>query len=144
MRRVSLFVYGTLQPHAGTRMGQWIAARLESAEPARVPGRIRAVKGGNGWFPALVSPRSGARVQGTLCRLALHPGDLAKLDRYEGREYRRVSLPVRAASGRGARAQVYCWRVALPDAAPVIRDGDYLGWLERTGRKAFTTLRNGA
>jgi len=125
-------------------MGQWIADRLESAEPARVPGRIRAVKGGNGWFPALVSPRSGARVQGTLCQLVLRAGELAKLDRYEGREYRRVSLPVRTASGRSARAQVYCWRVALPDGALVIRGGNYLGWLERTGRQAFTTLRNGA
>ena len=30
-----LFVYGTLDPAAGTRMGDWIAARLMGAEPAR-------------------------------------------------------------------------------------------------------------
>lgn len=144
MPTLNLFVYGTLQPHAGTRMGQWIAERMASAEPAQVPGRILAVKGGNGWFPALVAARSGARVQGTLCHLRFRPGDLAKLDRYEGREYRRVSLPVRISSGESARAQVYVWRAALPEAAPVICDGNYLGWLERTGRQAFTTLRNGA
>lgn len=144
MPALNLFVYGTLQPHAGTRMGQWIAQRMESGEPGHVPGRILAVKGGNGWFPALVAARPGARVQGTLCRLSLRPGDLAKLDRYEGREYRRVSLPVRTGSGAGVRAQVYFWRAPLPEAAPVIRDGDYLGWLDRTGRQAFTTLRNGA
>ncbi|WP_260609957.1 gamma-glutamylcyclotransferase family protein [Sphingomonas sp. IC081] len=138
-----LFVYGTLQPHAGTRMGEWIAARMAHAEPAWAPGRIFAVKGGNGWFPALLPARSGAGVRGTLCRLDLRPGDLARLDRYEGREYRRICLPVRLASGRRAPAQIYVWRAPQPKAAPVIRDGDYLGWLARTGRRPFTTLRNG-
>ncbi|TCM18739.1 gamma-glutamylcyclotransferase (GGCT)/AIG2-like uncharacterized protein YtfP [Novosphingobium sp. PhB165] len=144
VRRVCLFVYGTLQHHAGTRMGQWLAERTESAEPASVPGRIHAIKSDDGWFPALVRAQGRGHVQGTLCRLELAPGDLARLDRYEGSEYRRICLPVRTASGRRARAQVYLWRLGLPRAAPVIRDGHYLGWLERTGHTAFTTLRCGA
>ena len=144
MRKVRLFVYGTLQPHAGTRMGRWVAARMVSAEPASVPGRIRAIRGGDGWFPALVPAKSGARVQGTLCELALHPGDLAKLDRYEGREYRRRTMPVRGANGRRRQAEIYLWRIALPKGSPPILTGDYLSWLELTGRQAFTTPRNGA
>lgn len=144
MRRVGLFVYGTLQPHAGTRMGRWVAARMVSSEPASVPGAIRAVRGGNGWFPALVPAGSATRVQGTFCELELHPGDLAKLDRYEGREYRRTAMPVRTAAGRKARAQVYLWRIALPQGSPPIQGGDYLAWLQRTGRQAFTTPRNGS
>ena len=144
MRKLRLFVYGTLQPHAGTRMGRWVAERMISAEPASVPGSIRAVRGGNGWFPALVPAGTGARVSGTLCELALRPGDLARLDRYEGREYRRTAMPVRTAGGRRHRAAIYLWRIALPKDAPPILSGDYLAWLKRTGRQAFTTPRNGA
>ncbi|WP_454796362.1 gamma-glutamylcyclotransferase family protein [Novosphingobium lindaniclasticum] len=139
-----LFVYGTLQPHAGTRMGRWVAERMVRGEPASVPGHIHAVCGGNGWFPALVPAKSAARVRGTLCELALRPGDLATLDRYEGREYRRASLPVRTQEGRRTRAGLYLWRIELPGGSRPILGGDYLAWLERTGRRAFTTPRNGA
>ena len=138
--RLRLFAYGTLQPRAGTRMARWVKARAVRAVPASVPGRLLAVKGGNGWFPALVPAKSGVRVKGTLCDLALSRGDLALLDRYEGREYRRVCLPVRA----GAPATVYLWRIAPPPGGPVIAGGDFLEWLRRTRRRAFSTPRNGA
>jgi hypothetical protein len=105
-----------------------------------MPGRLVAVRGGNGWFPALVPAKSGARVKGTLCELELAPGELALLDRYEGREYRRGSLPVRA----GVPARVYLWRIALPPGSPAIAGGDFLDWLRRTRRQAFSTPRNGA
>lgn len=143
-RRLGLFVYGTLQPDAGTRMGQWIAARAQHVEPATAPGRLHAVRGGDGWFPALVAAKGGARVRGTWCELALAPGELALLDRYEGREYRRVCLPVRTAAGRTARARAYLWRVAVPARCPVIAGGDFLAWLRRTRRRAFSATRGGA
>ncbi|MCT2399173.1 gamma-glutamylcyclotransferase family protein [Novosphingobium mangrovi (ex Huang et al. 2023)] len=143
-QRRRLFVYGTLQPQASTRMGRWVGARLEHAQAATVPGRLFAIRGGNGWFPALVPAKSGARVRGTLCDLVLAPGDLARLDRYEGREYRRMGLPVRTDDGTVRQAQVYLWRIALPPASPVIGDGDFLDWLRRTRRASFTTPRNGA
>ncbi|KHK92352.1 gamma-glutamylcyclotransferase family protein [Novosphingobium malaysiense] len=138
-----LFVYGTLQPQAATRMGDWIAQRLVRCEPASAPGRLFAVRGGNGWFPALIPPSGQARVSGTLCWLDLEPGDLALLDRYEGREYRRVASPVRTASGLSEAGQLYLWRIALPDEAEAIAGGDFLAWLRRTGRRAFSTPRNG-
>lgn len=143
MRRgtVRLFLYGTLQPHAGTRMARWIARHQVRSEAASVPGRLFAVHAGHGWFPALVPAGSGARagasVQGTLCELALRPGELALLDRYEGGEYRRVSLPLRVAGRRVGVAQLYLWCVALPAGARRVPSGDFLGWLAQTRRKAF-------
>ncbi|MCJ2187247.1 gamma-glutamylcyclotransferase family protein [Novosphingobium beihaiensis] len=143
-RPARLFVYGTLQPQAGTRMARWIKGRLVRSEAACVPGRLFAVQGGNGWFPALVPAKSGSRVQGTLCELALALGDLSLLDRYEGPEYRRACLPVQTGGGGSVPAQVYLWRIGLPPGAPAIAGGDFADWLRRTRRQPFSTLRNGA
>lgn len=139
-----LFVYGTLQPQVGTRMGSWIAARAVRGEAASVPGRLYGVRSGSGWFPALVPARSQRRVRGALYTLTLRPGDLALLDRYEGREYRRVCLPVGTASGQRVLAQAYLWRIGLPATALLIGSGDFLDWLRRTRRRPFSTSRNGA
>ena len=138
-----LFVYGTLQAQAGPRMGQWIAARLTRSEPASAPGRLFAVRGGNGWFPALLPPRGGKHVVGTLCWLSLGPGELALLDRYEGCEYRRVAAPVRTMEWQREVAQLYLWHTTLPHDVEAIADGDFLAWLRRTRRSAFSTPRNG-
>lgn len=134
----ALFLYGTLQPGAGTAMARWVGERLVRAEPASVPGRLLAIRDGGRWYPALVPGQ--ARVRGTLCVLALKPGDLAVLDRYEGREYRRVAMPVRTGDHRRARAQIYFWRGRLPPGAREIVDGDFLGWLGRTRRTAYDAL----
>lgn len=138
-----LFLYGTLQPQAGTRMAGWLLERLESAEAASVPGRLHAIRGTTGWFPALVPAKSTACVCGTLCELRLHPGERALLDRYEGREYRRVTVCARTASGRRAAAQVYLWRGGLPPATPAITGGDFLEWLREGRRNAYSTGRHG-
>lgn len=137
-----LFVYGTLQPQAGTRMGQWIADRLAASQEARAVGTIHAVHGGNGWFPALV--QGGGAVRGIVCDLRLKPGERALLDRYEGAEYRRICLPVRTVQGTRSAVQAYVWRISLPAGAIRIASGDYLDWLARTGRRSFTTPRYGA
>lgn len=125
-------------------MARWISARLVRSEAASIPGRIFAVQDRSGWFPALLRAKSGARVRGTLCELRLAPGDLARLDRYEGREYHRISLPVRTGRGALVVAQVYLWRSALPSGAPAIAGGDFTAWLRRSQREAFTTRRDGA
>ncbi|PEQ12362.1 hypothetical protein B2G71_12775 [Novosphingobium sp. PC22D] len=143
MRRIDLFLYGTLQPAAGTRMARWLETMARDLRPARVPGRIVALRGGNGWFPAL-QPGSSGMVCGTLAELDLPPGALAKLDRYEGGEYRRRALRVRRGDGAACTAQVYVWTAPLPEGALPVAGGDFLRWLERSGRRAFTTPRNGA
>jgi gamma-glutamylcyclotransferase (GGCT)/AIG2-like uncharacterized protein YtfP len=145
---LKLFVYGTLAPDAGTPMGDWIAARLIGAEPATAPGRLFGVRSGRGWYPALLPPRSSARasarVAGVLCELRLRAGDLARLDRYEGAEYRRVSLPVRTATGRRCMAQLYLWRIGRPRNALSIPAGDFARWLRLTRRRPFSTPYNAA
>lgn len=144
MTRLRLFVYGTLQPAARTRMGRWIARRLISAEAASAPGRIFAVESGDGWFPAFIAPKSARRVRGMLCEVRLKPGDLALLDRYEGGEYRRIAVPVRTGRGRRAIAQVYCWRIPLPRQARPIPSGDFLAWLREKRLSAFAAPHDSA
>ncbi|GFM27927.1 gamma-glutamylcyclotransferase family protein [Novosphingobium sp. PP1Y] len=125
-------------------MGAWIAARCHASAVASLPGQIHAIRGSNGWFPALVPAASAQRVRGTLCELELAPGELSLLDRYEGAEYRRAALPVRLGNGARVAAQVYLWRISLPVHARPIAGGDYLAWLEESRLSAFTTLRGGA
>lgn len=135
-RTWQLFVYGTLDPAGGTRMGDWIAARLVRAEPACVPGRLFGLRSGDGWFPALAPARGPGRVRGVLCTLRLNRGELALLDRYEGAEYRRIAVRARTAAGWRC-AQAYRWHAALPARAPAIPAGDFAAWLRRTRRKPF-------
>src|SRR3546814_13581663 len=90
-----------------------------------------------GWFPAFVPARSHARVRGTLCELVLQMGELALLDRYEGAEYRRLTVPILTAGGSRGTAQLYLWRVALPRGTRPIRSGDLLGWLRDNRLSAF-------
>lgn len=137
-----LFVYGTLQPGAGTDMARWLDARSVRRQPAIVPGRLFALSSRSGWYPALVPGQ--AKVRGTLCDLALTCGDIARLDDYEGREYRRVVLPVRTDEGARTRAQTYLWRIAVPEGAPLIADGDFIAWLRRNRGRAFAPPRGPA
>lgn len=131
--RGRLFLYGTLRPEADTPMARWIAQRLVRAEAGSVPGRLHAVPDAAGWYPALV-PGLG-RVRGTLVELRLRAGERALLDRYEGREYRRVTLPVRLARTRSC-AQAYVWRGRLPKGAVPIGP-DFLEWLRGIGGRAY-------
>jgi gamma-glutamylcyclotransferase (GGCT)/AIG2-like uncharacterized protein YtfP len=133
------FLYGTLQPAANTPMARWLAPRICEAHAAIVPGRLLAIAAGDGWFPALVRGSPDERCLGTLVRVVLEPGDLARLDRYEGREYRRSVMRPRVTGGAAAAASVYLWRGAAPRGSLAIRGGDFLAWLDRTGRRAFTT-----
>ncbi len=100
---VDLFVYGTLKDE--TLRARLLGRRVR-ALPARLRGfAVRAVRDAD--YPALVPARGGV-VRGLLLT-GLDAGDLARLDRYEGGEYRRI--PVRAeVTGRFRPAWVYLWR----------------------------------
>ncbi|MDE8650837.1 gamma-glutamylcyclotransferase [Novosphingobium sp. H3SJ31-1] len=143
MRTRRFFFYGTLQGGARTRMARWLEPRLGACARASLAGRLVAIPAGDGWFPALIPGRPGQRAWGTLCDVRLTVRDLARLDRYEGRDYRRATLPVLAQGGGRARAQAYVWRGALPARARPIASGDFLAWLAATGRRPFSTRRNG-
>jgi len=124
---------------ADTPMSRWLGERVKSALPATAPGRMVAVPSPTGWFPALL-PGSG-RVTGMLADIAFGPGDLSRLDRYEGREYRRGTVQVRRADGV-ATAQAYLWRAPLPPGVRAVPGGDFLAWLAATGAPILAS-RNG-
>jgi gamma-glutamylcyclotransferase (GGCT)/AIG2-like uncharacterized protein YtfP len=134
-----LFLYGTLQPASDTPMARWLMERIEDATAATMPGRLLGIPGASGWFPALVPGAAWDRCQGTVVRVMLGTGDLARLDRYEGREYRRTGTRVRLASGSLLTAAVYRWHAPAPARSLRIADGDFLTWLDRTGRRSFKT-----
>lgn len=134
-----LFLYGTLMGAADTPMSRWLGERVASAVPASAPGRMLVIPSPTGWFPALL-PGSG-RVRGMLADIGLAPGELAHLDRYEGREYRRGTVRVRGAEGL-VTAQAYLWRAPLPVGALPVPGGDFLAWLAATGAPILKS-RNG-
>lgn len=139
--RIDLFVYGTLQPKIDTRMSRWLARFATDSQPARVSGTLFAVAAGDYWYPALV-PGVG-RIEGTLLRLALSRSDLARLDRFEGHEYRRGAVRALCRDGSRKTAWGYVWRGAAPAGALAIRDGDFAAWLEATRTRPFASIRNG-
>lgn len=134
-----LFLYGTLIADSGAPMGRWLSRRTGKVEPGTVPGRMIAVPGPNGWYPALV-PGTG-EVRGVVCNVRFGASELALLDRYEGHEYRRVSLRVTARSGL-LTAQGWRWRGRPPAGAIRVPSGDFLAWLASTGHPVLSS-RNG-
>ena len=138
MKASRFFFYGTLLAASDTAMARWLGPRILETRRADVPGRLLAIPSPGGWYPALVAGRGGERARGTLCTVTLGPGDLARLDRYEGREYRRETARARAPTGGRLQAQLYRWRAPLPGGAEPIRGGDFLAWLAQTGRRPFS------
>jgi gamma-glutamylcyclotransferase (GGCT)/AIG2-like uncharacterized protein YtfP len=140
--RIDLFVYGTLQPKLDTRMSRWLARFVIEEQPASVPGTLYAIAAGDHWYPALV-PGIG-RIDGTLVCLAFARGELARLDRFEGSEYRRGVVRAACRDGSRRTAQGYVWNGAPPPGARSIRSGDFSAWLAATGSRPFTSTRNGS
>ena len=118
-------------------MARWLAPRLGSPVRGSVPGRLYAIPHARGWFPALVPGRTDDRVQGMICEAALGAADIARLDRFEGAEYRRGAARALARDGGRRAVQVYRWRTRLPAGAEPIPGGDFLAWLASTGRSGF-------
>ncbi|HEX8518596.1 MAG TPA: gamma-glutamylcyclotransferase family protein [Pseudonocardia sp.] len=103
----AVFVYGTLQP--GQRAWGLVADHAVGApHRADVAGRLGDT--GQGW-PALLDPRSGRdprRAAGWVVPVRDPARLLARLDAYEGPEYRRVRVAARDRSG-GAAPAAACW-----------------------------------
>ncbi|AKM11867.1 hypothetical protein AB433_14165 [Croceicoccus naphthovorans] len=136
---MQLFLYGTLMGEADTAKGRWLHERVSQVQPATVPGVIYAIPSTQGWYPALL--RGPGRVRGVVAECALERRDVARLDRYEGHEYRRKAMRARTADGTTV-AQAWIWRGPLPKGAVAIADGDFLGWLANSGN-AILNGRNG-
>ncbi len=135
MLRRRLFVYGTLQPQADTPMARWLAGRTVESVAATVPGRLYAIPDPRGWYPAGVAAADAA-IAGALLTLDLAANDLARLDRYEGRDYRRTMVRARA-GGALVAAQAWRWDRQLPARARPVPSGDFRRWLDLTGHRAF-------
>ena len=130
------FFYGTLIDASDTPMARWLRPSLRSARPATMSGRLSAIRTSSGWYPALHPAPRWQRVRGLCCELDLAPRDIARLDRYEGREYRRLSGRARV-GGSIVSVQYYGWRRGLPACAQTVPGGDFLGWLQRRRRRAY-------
>ena len=71
------------------------------------------------------------------------PGTFLFESAENGRSWSRWSF-VGARSRATLTAQLYRWRIALPEGARPIASGDFLGWLREERLSAFSTPRNGA
>lgn len=111
-----VFVYGTL------RRGGSNHHRMDGCKwlgPARVNGRLYKVD----WYPALVLDAAAAEVAGDLFEATADC--LARLDDYEGGEYRRVKARVTDNSGQGVEAWLWEWSDSTKGLQAVI-SGDWL------------------
>lgn len=118
-----LFVYGTLRDPE-IRAGV-IGRALDASHivPVRIEG-WRAVHYPGALYPGLVAASEG-RAEGLLL-LHLRPGEIARLDAFEGDEYRRRETRVVGGTGTLA-AQAYFPTVAIAPSAP--------GWTFSTWRE---------
>ncbi len=99
----SLFVYGTL---CDRQLRHRLLGREVKAVPARLPGFVKVSVPA---FPYPALARAPCQTTEGQLLLGLTPEDLKRLDRYEGREYRRALCSVWA-QGKRVRAWVYLWR----------------------------------
>lgn len=126
------FFYGTLIAGSGNGHERAAHALMRDGCAASVRGRLYAVPDPAGWYPALL-PGAGW-VQGMVYRAGprFDARALARMDAYEGRDYRRCVMKAGA-----VMAQAYIWRGALPRGAQRIAGGDFRLWLKARGRRAY-------
>jgi len=106
-----LFVYGTLQDEA---LVERLVGRRLPWRQAVLEGYRRTIDDSIGY--AVVRPSTGASVDGRLVEM-VDAAALAALDAYEGSEYRRVVIEVRAHGGHTVDAYTY-----VPAEAPRASD----------------------
>lgn len=102
-----VFAYGTLMCADVMRAA---CGGLPAAEPAQLPGFSRHPVAGED-YPGIVEAE-GARVDGLLYRDA-SPEQLARLDAFEGDQYRRETVCVRLPDGSSVAAQTYVFVAQL-------------------------------
>lgn len=96
-----LFVYGTLQDDS---LVERLTGRRLPSRPAMLPGYRRIVDPSIGY--PVVREAAGARVDGKLLD-GLADRDLKALDAYEGHQYHRIVVRVRASGGQAIHAYTY-------------------------------------
>lgn len=107
-RAAALFVYGTLAPG---RSNAFMLDPLDGTwRPATVRGRVYQVGwGGEMGYPGLILEPAAPVVEGLLFTSPDLPAHWARLDAFEGRDYRRVRTRVQCATG-AVEAHVYVLR----------------------------------
>ena len=106
-----LFVYGSLQP--GGPNEHVLAAIGGRWQHGSIRGRlVEARWGAQMGYPALVLDESGDPVKGQVFSSVGLAAHWAELDRFEGREYARVVVPVTLANGKRIDANVYVLQAA--------------------------------
>ncbi len=130
-----LFFYGVLQEG----LGDWpFLTGLGLGSPATVTGALYAIPDEAGWYPALIptQARFATAVHGTIHEAGAV--DLAAIDAFEGADYARHPVEVDGWDGFGETvADAYVWTGDLPVGAEPIASGNFVEWLEETGRTAF-------
>lgn len=102
--KVDLFVYGTLM---FPQIMMAVIGRAPASAAAVLPGYARYRLGG-ACYPA-IAPDASASTSGLLY-LGVDPPALRRLDRFEGAQYRRVSVQVLLATGGVRNAHTYVLR----------------------------------
>lgn len=108
-----IFTYGSLM---FAQVWQPLVAGRYRSEPAVLSGYRRFAVPGVAYPGIVAAP--GQQVAGLLYR-DVEADDLARLDLFEGAEYRRDALPVTLADGSALQAETYVWldHARLSDAA---------------------------
>ncbi len=130
-----VFVYGSLMwPDVRSR----VLRTDPEAQAATVRGyRRQALKGRP--YPALVPAGEGIRITGQILR-DVPPDDLRRLDAFEGRNYRRVTVPVALHPHGDLLAGLYLWQAGADALAPDEWDPD---WFAREGLPQFLAAYEG-
>ncbi len=104
--RSRLAVYGSLAP--GERHHDQLAHLRGTWQPATVRGRIvdRGWRRGEG-YPGFVAETGADRVDVHLFTSSELEGVWRALDRFEGRQYRRIVVPVELTDGTVVEASIY-------------------------------------
>ncbi|MCE2482433.1 MAG: gamma-glutamylcyclotransferase [Alphaproteobacteria bacterium] len=122
-----LFVYGSLRAGIAGPAHHLLRGRADYLDGGMCQGRLYDL----GDYPGLMpSADPGDRVVGEIYALRAARPALARLDRYEGRDYRRELGAVDSRRFGRLQAWLYYYAGALA-AAPRIASGDYLAHLRR-------------
>lgn len=114
-----VFVYGTLRS-GGTQHGRMAGA--EFITPGIFRGRLYRID----WYPGAIPDDAGDEISGEV--YAVGPALLARLDVFEGSEYRRVSVKVNCVGGQRQPLTAWVWEwIGSADEARRIIGGDWLG-----------------
>jgi hypothetical protein len=134
------FFYGLLQTEELSAAARAVLPKLDFVSTATIPGRLYAISGRGGLYPALVrGPDAKGEVRGACFKItsSFQLGDLALLDAFEEydprapetSEYLREALFVTLEGGTRIDAWAYVYNAALAEGAEPIPSGDFIAYL---------------